>query len=838
MFRFTLQSSIRFSRRFRWICSFVFAFTAIALASPITTIRGTVSDPSGAVITSAKVELLENGVPIASIATDARGHYEIPRNLTSGSRLRVSATGFRTAEKAFDTASIDTANKGGELTVDVVLQLASLSEQITVTSTGTPTPQAQLGATVTVLNPSDYQGTRDIQEGLRFVPGLQATQTGQAGGTTYVSIRGGGIGPNGVGDATKVLIDGITTNDIGGSVEFANIASAAIGQVEVLRGPNSALYGSDALAGVISLTTARGSTPLPLFTYLIEGGNFGTYHQEGAISGRYKRFDYFSDYSRFDSSNAIADDEYHNGTFAGNYGWKPSSASSLRATIHHDQVASGAPNAIQLYGIPTEAKQANEDAYFGIAWEDQTTANWHNLLRYGGLRLRSQYTDFAPTGIPQYDDSTTPPTLLGYLGAPVTIHGAYGYTVSGQAQYQYVEAYPNYYPSSTDKDFVYAQSDYRFNPHILGLFAFRYEDERGYSGGPTSSITRGNYGYTFELQGDIHNRLFYTLGGGLEDNGLFGIAGTPRASLAWQVARGGTGQILSGTKLRASFGEGIKEPAVFDQLNSLYALLAGLPSGRQLISQYHIAPVGPQNSKTYDGGLDQLLLDGRGRMSLTFFHNEFTNGLEGIPQQGLIELGVPSAVVAETTFGATVNSQAYRAQGVETEIEFQVTRNILARAGYTYLDAKIQRSFTGDAIGPSFNPNLPAIPIGIFSPLIGARPFRLAPHTGYFEAAYRHGRLFAGLRGTLVGHRDDSDFIEFDANYGQSMLLPNRNLDGAYQRLDLTTSYQANHYVAVEGNFQNILCQHYSEAFGYPSLPFMFRMGLKFSLGGESWSGK
>ena len=179
-------------------------------------------------------------------------------------------------------------------------------------------------------------------------------------------------------------------------MEFANIASAAIAQVEVLRGPNSVLYGSDALAGVISLTTARGSTPLPLLTYLIGGGNFGTYHQEGTIGGRYRKVDYFSDYSRFDSSNSIPDDEYHNGTFTGNYGWDLSPASSLRATIHHDQVASGQPGAIQLYGIPTEAEQANEDAYFGVTWEDRTTANWHNLLRYGGLRLRSQYTQFAP----------------------------------------------------------------------------------------------------------------------------------------------------------------------------------------------------------------------------------------------------------------------------------------------------------------------------------------------------------------------------------------------------------------------------------------------------------
>jgi vitamin B12 transporter len=816
-----------FSRCSGWVGGFIFGLATIAAALPIATIRGTVSDPSGAVLSNAKVELLENGVPVASIATDARGQFSIPRNLATSLRLRFSAQGFRTLEKV-----LDPAGDGRDLTVDIVLQLASLSEQITVTSTGTPTPQEQLGAAVTVLNSSDYQGARDIQEGLRLVPGLQATQTGQAGGTTSIFIRGGGS------NANKVLIDGIPANDIGGFVEFANIASAAIGQVEVLRGPNSSLYGSDALAGVVSLTTVKGSTPLPLFTYQIDGGNFGTYHQEGSVGGTYRKFDYFSDYSRFNTNNATADDEYHNGTFAGNYGWQISPASSLRATIHHDQVASGQPNAIQLYGIASEAKQANEDTYFGITWENQTTTRWHNLLRYGGLRLRSQYTLFFPTGIPQYDNSTTPPTVLGYLGAPVTIRGANGYSVSGQAQYQYVEPYPNRFPSSSDKDFVYAQSDYRFNPHILGLFAFRYEDERGYSDGPSSSIQRGNYSYTFELQGDIRNRLFYTLGGGLEDNGLFGLAGTPRASLAWQVARGNATKLLSGTKLRATFGKGIKEPAVFDQLNSLYALLAGLPSGGQLISRDNVARIGPENSRTYDGGVDQLLFDGRSRVSLTLFHNEFTHGIEYIPQQGLVELGVPSPIVADAAFGATVNSEAYRAQGVETEIEYQITRDMFARGGYTYVDARIQRSFTSDAIGPSFNPSFPTIPIGIYSPLIGARPFRLAPHTGYFEVGYRHGRLFSGLRGTLVSRRDDSDFLEFDANYGQSMLLPNRNLVGAYQRLDLTASYQASRYVALEGSFQNVLSEHYSEAFGYSALPFMFRLGLKFSFGGQSWSGK
>jgi iron complex outermembrane receptor protein/vitamin B12 transporter len=319
------------------MCSLVLLFTVLTFAQSVQVIRGTVSDPSGAVIPNAKVELLENGVPIATVATDAKGQYSISLKVEPGSHLRVSNAGFATAEKPVEAKA-----NAGELAMDFVLRLASFSQQITVTSTGTPTPQAQLGASVTVLSSSDYAGARDLQQGLRFVPGLQATQVGQAGGSTALDIRGGGS------DANKVLLDGIPANDIGGFVEFANIASAAIARAEVLRGPNSVLYGSDALAGVVSLTTERGSTPEPLFTYLVDGGNFGTYHQEGSMGGVHKQFDYFSDYSRFDTNNSLPDSQFHNGTFAGNFGWTFSPASNVRATIHHDQVASGQPNATLL----------------------------------------------------------------------------------------------------------------------------------------------------------------------------------------------------------------------------------------------------------------------------------------------------------------------------------------------------------------------------------------------------------------------------------------------------------------------------------------------------------
>ncbi len=92
----------------------------------------------------------------------------------------------------------------------------------------------------------------------------------------------------------------------------------------------------------------------------------------------------------------------------------------------------------------------------------------------------------------------------------------------------------------------------------------------------------------------------------------------------------------------------------------------------------------------------------------------------------------------------------------------------------------------------------------------------------------------AQLSGTLIGRRDDSTFLT-DSNFGNGLLLPNRNLDPAYQRLELTSSYRINAHLTTYANLQNLLNQHYQEAFGYPALPFNLRGGVKFTLGGESW---
>jgi iron complex outermembrane receptor protein/vitamin B12 transporter len=794
-----------------------------ALAADAATVRGTVADSLGAAIPNARVELITNQRVMASATADGVGRYEFG-DVPAG-RYQILATfpSFNAAtSKLFYVGGSANAN------VDLLLSIGVVSQTITVTGTGTPTPQAQVGASITVVSKDDYADKLDVHEALRLVPGAQLTQTGGRGGLGELFVRGGNS------DANKVLIDGIPANDIGGAVDFGVLAAAGIDQIEVLRGPNSALYGSDALAGVVGMTTPHGITPLPEVIYSIDGGNFGTYRQEGILGGSYKQFDYFSDFARFDTANDIPRGSFHNGTYAGNLGWTPKPNTEFRATVRRFATAAGEPNAIQLFGIPDDAAQKGQQTYIGATFQQQTTQRWHNLLRYGALRLRSQFTDYAPTGIP-YDSPFMGPE---FIGAPVTIRGGNGYTVSGQAIFQYVQPYPNQFLISTDRDFVYAQTDYQVRPQLTALFGFRYEVERGFtqSSFGKSPTDRGNYSYTLQVGGSLANRFYCTLGSGIEKSAIFGVAATPRASLAYYLLRPDSSRVFSGTKLRGNFGTGIKEPSIFDASGSLFSLLQQISNGAQLISQFHIAPIGAERSRTYDGGLEQAFFDGRARLGITYFHNQFSNLIEFVPMQGLIALGVAPAIAYALRFGATVNSQSYRAQGVETELEYRLGRGLVARGGYTYLDAVVERSFSSDALGPSFNAasNFSTIPIGVFSPLIGARPFRRAPHTGYIAISYRHSRWTASFTGTFVGKRDDSDFL-YDKDGGASLLLPNRNLDAAYQKLDLGGSYQVRHALSVYADLQSVLSQHYDEAFGYPALPFTFRSGIRITLGRESW---
>ena len=784
------------------------------------TIQGTVRDPLGAAVPQARVELLANADAhvLAATTADAAGHYRLSFPAAGRYQLRAAAA-------TFDPSLTPTPflSSSADVGLDLTLATPTLTQQITVTATGTATPLAQIAAPVTVLTASRYPHVRDIQEPLRYLPGLQITQTGEAGGTSGLFIRGGNT------NANKVLIDGIPAEDLGGAVEFANIASAGLDRIEVLRQPDSALYGSDALAGVVLLSTRRGTTSLPLFTYQGDAGNFHTYRDEFSIAGASHQFDYFTDVARQDTSNNQVNDEFHNVTFAENAGYQPNATTDLRFTFRHTAAEGGKPNAASFYGLSANSFLAEHDTYVGGVLNSQTTPRWHNQLRYGGLRLNYLYDTPAPAGIPVFNSKGV---ITSYSGLPVTIVGANGYRVTGTSTLSFTSALNQTTANPSKRDFVYAQTDYTLSNHLLLLAGFKYEDERGISltnGALTGNADRGNYTTVLEIKGDTLGRFFYTVGTGLDNNAVYGFAATPRLAGTYYLIKPNSNAFFSGTKLHSSFSKGIKAPSIYIENHSLLSLL-DTASQQAVASQYNVGPVGPEQSRSYDGGLDQEFGHGRTRIGLTYFHNQYTNTLEYLSQSALTNTaGFSFASNAAFAGGAYVNTLAYRAQGVEVEGESRLSQHLFARGGYTLLDARVQQSFASSALKPSVNPLFPGIVIGSSSPLIGGRPFRRARNTGYFGLAYTRSRFSAQLNGTLVGYRDDSDFLS------TALLLPNHNLDGRYQRLELTTDYRIAHNLTAYTEIQNLLSEHYQEAFGYPTLPLNFRSGLRLTFGGESF---
>ncbi|HLY99403.1 MAG TPA: TonB-dependent receptor, partial [Candidatus Angelobacter sp.] len=264
--------------------------------------------------------------------------------------------------------------------------------------------------------------------------------------------------------------------------------------------------------------------------------------------------------------------------------------------------------------------------------------------------------------------------------------------------------------------------------------------------------------------------------------------------------------------------------------SSLFAVLSEA-NNTQAINQFHLGPIAAERSRSFDFGAEQLFARGRGKLSATFFHNRYTNQIEFVDPGALVQLGIP---VALAPFGATLNTEATRALGAETELEFDFGHGFHARADYTYLDAVVEHSFTTDNFFPSFNPAFPNVPIGAFSPLKGNRPFRRAPHTGTFFVGYSKPRFTLSVSGYLVSRRDDSTFLS-DSFFGPSLLLPNRNLAPSYQKIDLGASYRLDRHFTLYSSLENLASEHYDAAFGFPALPFTLRSGVKFTFGGESW---
>lgn len=823
--------------------------TSLLLAASVASlhaasVRGVVTDATGARVPGAKVALILGGKMIATGVSAADGSFQLTTGSEGRMFLLIAAPGFRQLSTPdFFAGRLDAIER------NLVMEPEWARESIVVTATGTPTPQAQISESTTVLDEQALTQHVDLAGALRQTPGAAVVQTGQMGSVASVFVRGGNS------TANKVLIDGIDTGDLGGYFNFGTGTSSGLESAEVYRGADSSLYGADAGSSVISLRTPHGTTSFPSVLGHFDGGNLNTTHDELTLAGAWRRLDYLGLFSWLQTANDLPNDAFHAATTAANFGYQLNATTQLRGILHYGVTGGGIPNSWDFFHVADNATQKDQNLLITASLTNQTTAAFKNTVRYGAARKREELNQWSPEGqlINNYDGWGD----AAYFGKPVVITGANGYQ-SGPTPGQPTQALLDASTTNgsllvNNRDELDYQGDYRVTPHLAALLGFRFENERGldvynsyWNAFNTYAINdtdaRTNYVYLAAVQGDFKNRFNYHLGGSLEHYSLFGTQTTLNVGLSYYLLRPRSGY-FNGTRIFGSFGDGVREPKLTDKFSSLYELLKDAGESA-VIQQFHVQPLSAPTTRSFEVGAAQAFFSQHLTLRTSYFHNEFGKELESL-STSYISLLFPNDTAAQlrqlTTFFANrnvfdlmTNTQAFRAQGVETTLESGLGPSLFLRAGYTYTDAVVQRSFTSDneALLGGYGYSSNGIALGAASPLVGARPFRRPPHAGYFTATYTHQKLSAAFTSAFASRSDDSTYLEYsDLTGGNSLLLPNRNLDYGFAKLDLGGNYQITPWLGLTTQLENLLNQQHIAPIGYPSLPMTIRSGIRIQWG-------
>ena len=229
-------SKDRFAAPARVFCAFFLLLSAISLHAGI--IRGTITDTSGATVTGAAIVLMNGANYVGKTVSTADGSYQFVTGQSGRFSLSITAGGFRQLQPAAFYAG-----RGDNVERNLVLEPEWVHQSIVVTATGTPVPQQQTSAAITVLGSIDLAQHDNFTDALRQMPGTVVTQSGQVGAQTSLFIRGG---PS---DGNKVLLDGVSIGDLGGRFDFGPLATTGIDSVEILEQAFEAIHSFRALSG-------------------------------------------------------------------------------------------------------------------------------------------------------------------------------------------------------------------------------------------------------------------------------------------------------------------------------------------------------------------------------------------------------------------------------------------------------------------------------------------------------------------------------------------------------------------------------------------------------------
>src|SRR4030095_8702685 len=254
------------------------SISLLAIAQSRGSLRGLIVDARGGAVRGARVILLINDKQaIRETFTNDRGIFGWDGLKPGDYAITVEADGLTQTGGAQPVK----VEAGREFRVAIPLVVAAAEDSIVVSATKTEARTNETPSSAFVISASQLALSQRVNlfDSLRFSPGVTVAQTGRRGGATSLFVRGG------KSDYTKVLIDGVPVNEAGGSFDFADLTADNVARVELIRGSQSAIYGSDAMTGGLHLFTQRGLNPPPEFEFMGEGGSFAFNRQFARVSG-------------------------------------------------------------------------------------------------------------------------------------------------------------------------------------------------------------------------------------------------------------------------------------------------------------------------------------------------------------------------------------------------------------------------------------------------------------------------------------------------------------------------------------------------------------------------
>jgi vitamin B12 transporter len=526
---------------------------------------------------------------------------------------------------------------------------------VVVTATRIPMPVDFVASPVTVLRGSDLaaQGIRTVAEALRGVTGSHVVETGSFGGQTALFLRGG------ENDYVKVLVDGVPLNRPGGGMDLAHLTTDNIERIEIVSGPGSVLYGSDAVTGVIQIFTRNGLGPARVGAELRRGTYATT---EGAVDleGGTKTVGYSVRTSRLTSDGIYPiNNRYRNSVASARLRLTPDAQTEANLSYRYGD---------NLYHFPTNGQGQPADS-------NQRSAERGPLMSLGVNR-----------------------TMAGGRVETRIL-----------ASLREARLFSNDEPDSPGEDGTFWSSDYVRRAAGSALVSWRpqgstaftagveYEEERQrgrseFSGSfgtfPDSILVRRSTASYFVQAVLDAWPLAVSAGARVDDNSQFGTHGTYRVGFIFRPR--------PESRVRLSIGTGFKEPTFFENYAHGFGAL-GNPD------------LQPERSLSWEVGIDRTLAGGRITVAGTYFRQRFRDLIEytGSPPSG------------EPNY---FNVSGATAGGLEARVEWILTPAVALVLPYTYLHTRVQEgSLDGGADG-LFVAGAPLVrrPRHTFAPLVSA----------------------------------------------------------------------------------------------------------------------